>query len=164
MQSAVSMFMSDGPHSQWPRARRQSPAPVRPPRLHSCRRWSSGAHSPVHHAPGNAGTHARKSRHECVQSLLIRISPGMCQTRIFRGTVDGHLNKGIGNGNVRQYSSVHMRLPESVELPTHTRALLLRTQSACDSRGRLMGTRLQVYHIGIKGNQTSSLYQIWIYL
>lgn len=60
------------------------------------------------------------ARHECVQSLLIRISPGMRQARAFRETVDDHLNKGIGYGNVRQHSSVHMRLPESVERPTHT--------------------------------------------
>ena len=61
-----------------------------------------------------------KTQTECVQFLLNRIAPGMRQQRAFRDTVSNHLKKGIGYGNVRQHSSVHMRLPESVERPSHT--------------------------------------------
>lgn len=62
----------------------------------------------------------RSTQIECVQYLVERIAPGMRQQRVFRDTINSHLQKGIGYGNVRQHSSVHMNLPVSVERPTHT--------------------------------------------
>lgn len=128
MQSVVSTFMSEASVDQIRQGLEQGVNSLRPPDqpvsipidaglLAHIRRFITRRAMRAH-TPEEVDLAA--ARGECVRSLLIRISPGMRQARAFRETVDDHLSKGIGYGNMRQHPSVHMRLPESVERPTHT--------------------------------------------